>query len=186
MDISTASGALTISLLRLLHIVAGLVWVGSALMLSYYIEPTARASAANGDSFLRALYSKTSLPRLIPLSASVTTVAGLLLYGLLSYHEAMSSAMGLILTVGSLFRAARLWSWLFHCLASKRALRPVGWREWGGRWGAGAVGSEDAPQWASQPVAGASLVDSHGGRSLRGSGLWLGSPIEHDRMRRVY
>ncbi|MCY3779073.1 MAG: hypothetical protein OXG78_02075 [Chloroflexi bacterium] len=103
MDISTASGALIISLLRLLHIIAGLIWVGSALMLSYYIEPTARAPAADGEGFLRALYSKSSFPRLIPLSAVVTTVAGLLLYSLLSYHEAMSSAMGIILTIGSLF-----------------------------------------------------------------------------------
>jgi len=103
MDISTASGALIITLLRLLHIVAGLIWVGSAMMLSFYIEPMVRDPAAEGDRFLRALYSRTSFPRLIPLSAVVTTVAGLLLYSLLSYHEAMSSAMGLILTVGSLF-----------------------------------------------------------------------------------
>lgn len=99
MDISTAGGALVITGLRLLHIVAGLIWVGAALLLSFYIEP---AAGADGGRFLRALYSKTSFPRLIPLAAFVTTLAGLLLYGLLSYHEAMSSAMGLILTAGAL------------------------------------------------------------------------------------
>jgi len=103
MDISTASGALIISLLRLLHIVAGLIWVGAALLMSFYIEPMAGSPGAEGGRFLRALYSKTHFPRLIPLSALVATIAGLLLYGLLAYHEAMSSAMGVILTLGALF-----------------------------------------------------------------------------------
>ncbi|MDE2775301.1 MAG: hypothetical protein OXI77_05090 [Chloroflexota bacterium] len=103
MDISTASGALVISILRLLHIVFGLIWVGAAFLLSFYIEPAARASGSDGDRFLRALYRRTNFPRLIPLSALITTIAGLLLYGLLSYHDAMSSAMGLILSIGALF-----------------------------------------------------------------------------------
>ena len=103
MDISTAGAALLITVLRLLHIVAGLIWVGAALMMSFYIEPTAAASGADGIRFLRGLYSKSSFPRLIPLSAAVTTGAGTLLYGMLSYHEAMSSAMGVILSIGALF-----------------------------------------------------------------------------------
>lgn len=103
MDVSTAGGALLITVLRLLHIVAGVVWVGAALLMAYAIDDTVGAAGSEGGRLLRALYSRTSLPRLIPLSALATTVAGLLLYGLLSYHEAMSSAMGLILTLGALF-----------------------------------------------------------------------------------
>jgi len=102
MDISTAGAALVITILRLLHIVAGLIWVGAALLMSFYIEPAAHSSEADGNRFLRSLYSQSNFPRLIPLSALVTTVAGLLLYSLLSYHEAMSSAMGLILSIGAL------------------------------------------------------------------------------------
>ena len=103
MDVSTAGGALAITVLRLLHIVAGLIWVGAALLMSFYIEPAARSSGSDGSRFLRALYSGTSFPRLIPLWALVTTTAGLLLYGMLSYHEAMSSVMGLVLTIGAFF-----------------------------------------------------------------------------------
>lgn len=103
MDVSTAGGALAITVLRLLHIVAGFIWVGAAMMMSLTIEPTARSSGADGSRFLRTLYRNSSWPRLIPISALVTTIAGLLLYGMLSYHEAMSSAMGLILTIGALF-----------------------------------------------------------------------------------
>ena len=103
MDLSSAGGALVITILRLLHIVAGFVWVGAALLMSLYIEPAADRAGAAGRDFLRTLYRGSGLPRLVPLSAGITTVAGLLLYGLLSYHEAMSSGMGLVLTLGALF-----------------------------------------------------------------------------------
>ncbi len=103
MDISTTGGALVITVLRLLHIVGGLIWVGAAIVMSCYIEPTLERAGASGRPFLRKLYADTSLPRLISLSALITTVAGLLLYGLMSYHETMSSGMGMVLTLGSLF-----------------------------------------------------------------------------------
>ncbi|MYD09783.1 MAG: hypothetical protein F4X02_07035 [Chloroflexi bacterium] len=103
MDISTAGGALIISALRLLHIVAGLIWVGAAIVMSCYIEPALERAGVGGSPFLRALYGSASFARLIPLSALVTTVAGLLLYGLMSYHEAMSSSMGMAITLGALF-----------------------------------------------------------------------------------
>ena len=102
-DVSTSGGALLISLLRLLHIVGGLVWVGAALLMTFYVEPTAARAGAAGSSFLRAIYRDTNLPRMIPLSAFITTVAGLLLYELLSYSDAIGSPMGLVLTVGAAF-----------------------------------------------------------------------------------
>lgn len=101
-DMSTAAGALIVTVLRLLHIVAGLIWVGAAIVMTCYIEPTLERAGASGRPFLRQLYGGSRFPRLIPLSALITTVAGLLLYGLMSYHEAMSSSMGLVLTLGAL------------------------------------------------------------------------------------
>ena len=103
MDISATGGALVITVLRLLHIVGGLIWVGAAIAMSCYIEPALERAGESGVRILRSLYSETGFPRLIPLSALITTVAGLLLYGLMSYHEAMSSSMGMVLTLGSLF-----------------------------------------------------------------------------------
>ena len=103
MDISSTSGALIISILRLLHIVAGLIWVGAVIMMSFYVEPSAERSGADGAGFLRALYSKTNYARMVPAAAIITTLAGLLLYGMMSYHEAMNSAMGMSITLGALF-----------------------------------------------------------------------------------
>ncbi len=56
MDMSTAPGALIITVLRLLHIVAGLVWVGAAIVMSCYIEPALERAGGDGSPFLRARY----------------------------------------------------------------------------------------------------------------------------------
>ncbi len=102
-DVSTSGGAILISVLRLLHIVGGLVWVGAAIMMSFFVEPTAARAGAAGTSFLRALYRETNLPRMIPLAAVLTTGAGLLLYEMLSYSGAMGSPVGLVMTAGASF-----------------------------------------------------------------------------------
>lgn len=102
MDLSSAGGALIITVLRLLHIVGGLIWVGAAVVLSFYIEPALEKAGADGGRILRGLYSETSFPSLLPISALATTVAGLLLYGMMSYHEALGSGMGVVLTLGAL------------------------------------------------------------------------------------
>lgn len=102
-DVSTTGGSLIVTVLRTLHIAFGLVWVGAALLMTYYIEPAAGKSGAEGRGFLRELYRSTGLSRLIPTSAVITTVAGLLLYAMLSYHEAMSNAMGMAITLGAGF-----------------------------------------------------------------------------------
>jgi len=103
MDVSSAGGALAVTLLRLLHIVAGLIWVGAAMVMSLYIEPALEKSEDSGTRFLRALYSMSGFSKLIPLAAIITTLAGLLLYGVLSYHNTLNSSMGIVLTAGAVF-----------------------------------------------------------------------------------
>ncbi len=102
-DVSTMGGALLISVLRLLHIVGGLIWVGAALMMSFFIEPAAAKAGADGSRFLRALYRSGKWTWFIPAAALVTTLAGLLLYELLSYSAALRSWPGLVITTGSIF-----------------------------------------------------------------------------------
>ena len=103
MDVSSAAGALAVTVLRLLHIVAGLIWVGAAIVITMFIEPALEKSGPSSARFLRALYSMAGFSKLIPIAAIITTVAGLLLYGMLSYHNTLNSSMGLVLTAGALF-----------------------------------------------------------------------------------
>ena len=174
MDISTASGALIITVLRLLHIVAGLIWVGAAILMSCYIEPALERAGAGGSPFLRALYRDSSFPRLIPLSALITTVAGLLLYGLMSYHEAMSSSMGMVLTLGALFGLLAFGHGYFAVWRGCRPPRRDGRKRNAGRSRAGAAPRQDAAQRARQHVAGGRLTRIDGRRTLHRSRARLG------------
>ena len=122
-DVSSAGGALLITILRALHIVCGLVWVGAALLMTIYIEPTAERAGADGRRVLRALYRTTSFSRLVPASAIITTVAGLLLYEMLSYSAAISTATGMTITIG-----AALACWLSCTASSQSGVRRANWR----------------------------------------------------------
>ena len=122
-DVSSSGGALLITLLRTLHIVFGLIWVGAALLLTLYIEPTAEAAGAEGKRVLRALYRSTSLPRLIPAAALITTLAGLLLYEMLTYSAAIATGAGLMITVGALVGLLAFLARPFLSLASRREVR---------------------------------------------------------------
>ena len=46
MDVSSTGGALITTVLRLLHIVGGLIWVGAAIVMTFYVEP---ATEQSGD-----------------------------------------------------------------------------------------------------------------------------------------
>ncbi len=103
LDLSSPSAQLAITIIRSLHIVAGLIWVGAALLMSFYIEPTAERSGIEGKRFLRGLYQGTNFPRMIPLAALVTIIAGLLLYEMLATSKIMNTGMGMALTLGASF-----------------------------------------------------------------------------------
>lgn len=107
MDLSTGGGALAITVFRLLHIVAGVLWVGSAVLLSFYIEPAVEKLGLDGSKFMRTLFTKTGYVKLMPIVAITTTVAGLVLYWMVTDGFAsvdyMRSGQGIVLSIGVLF-----------------------------------------------------------------------------------
>jgi len=86
--------------LRLVHIVAGAFWVGSALMLALVILPGARKAGPGSE---RAL-PMARISQAMGLASLLTTVAGLLLYWLVSRFAWVwiSSSWGVGLTLGAL------------------------------------------------------------------------------------
>lgn len=87
-------------ILRLIHIVAGAFWVGSALMLALVILPGARKSGPGGE---RAL-PMAQISQAMGIASLLTTVAGLLLYWMVSRFSLawIGSPVGIGLTLGSL------------------------------------------------------------------------------------
>lgn len=67
-------------ILRLLHIVSGAFWFGSAMMLSFFISPTVAATADAGQKFMGYLVKQQRLVTAISVMAGTTIVAGVGLY----------------------------------------------------------------------------------------------------------
>ena len=92
-------------LLRIVHIVAGAYWAGSAFLLTLYIAPAVTLAGSAGDKFMEKLVSGTLHIVAIGVSAGLTVLSGLLLYwrasgGLRS--EWMSTGTGIMFTIGGL------------------------------------------------------------------------------------
>lgn len=92
-----------IILLRLLHVVGGLMWVGSVALAVLFVTPTARALGPAGGQFMSHLVNKTRFPVYMPLLGIVTILAGLALYWhdmSISGGSFASSHMGMTYGIG--------------------------------------------------------------------------------------
>lgn len=67
-------------LLRLIHIVGGIAWVGSSLVLNFYVGPTVAATQEGGQQFMRHLMLRTRFTQALSGAAIMTVLAGIALY----------------------------------------------------------------------------------------------------------
>ena len=68
-------------LLRLIHILGGLFWVGAMVLLAGFLLPTARATGPAGGNFMRYLMQHRRLQVYLGLAALLTVLSGLVMYG---------------------------------------------------------------------------------------------------------
>jgi uncharacterized membrane protein len=66
--------------LRLIHIVSGVFWVGSSIVLGVFISPTVAATADAGQKFMAHLVTQTKITMRITIAALLTVLAGGWLY----------------------------------------------------------------------------------------------------------
>lgn len=66
--------------LRVVHIGAGIFWVGSSTFFHFFIEPTAHAVGPQSGPFMGHLMQKRKAPIVIAVSGLITIVAGVWLY----------------------------------------------------------------------------------------------------------
>jgi uncharacterized membrane protein len=92
--------------LRLLHILGGVFWVGSALALNRFFGPTMGATGDAGKQFAGYLLGRTRFSTAMTAGALITVIAGFLLYGIDSawFSSAwQSSGPGIGFAIGALF-----------------------------------------------------------------------------------
>jgi uncharacterized membrane protein len=66
--------------LRLLHVAAGIFWVGAALLMNFFIGPSIQATLPAGQQFSGYLMTKTRFKDAMTASALITVIAGTVLY----------------------------------------------------------------------------------------------------------
>lgn len=66
--------------LRIVHIFAGVFWVGATWMTAGFLAPAAEAIGSDAEKFLAFINHKRRLPTIIGASAGLNILAGLLLY----------------------------------------------------------------------------------------------------------
>ena len=91
--------------LRVVHILAGVFWVGAALLTFLFLQPAARELGPAASPLMMNLAQKRRMPDVILGAAAVTVLAGVLLYWDVSNGldgEWIGSSYGIAITVGAL------------------------------------------------------------------------------------
>jgi len=69
-------------LLRIIHIVAGVFWVGGTLIMTYFVGPAVGATGEAGQKVVGHLMNNLKFSQRMSAAAGLTILAGLILYGL--------------------------------------------------------------------------------------------------------
>jgi len=116
---------------RILHIGAGIVWVGSVFFLVAFVQPSAAAIAPAGAPFMSELLGARRLVDRILIMASVTIVAGLILYlrdmnDAGGFGDLVGTNDGVALTIGGVAAIAAFLVGLFGTRPNVRRLLGLG------------------------------------------------------------
>jgi hypothetical protein len=92
-------------LLRIIHIVGGVFWVGGTLMMTFFIGPTIGATADAGQRFVSHLMNNLKFSNRMSAAAGATVLAGVILYALdaRAGETWVRSGMGIGLSIGAGF-----------------------------------------------------------------------------------
>ena len=111
--------------LRLIHIFSGVFWVGVSFFNIQYLQPSVRATGANGQKLMQHLTQRTRFLNAVYGSATLSMLSGLLMYGILFGFRpaAMLKPYGLVLGIGGL---AGVIAWLVVIFVIRDIFRQMG------------------------------------------------------------
>ena len=97
--------SLLMVLLRLIHIISGVFWVGTVFVLAWFLMPTQRATGMAGLTFVEELMLHKKLRVYLILTMIFTILSGLSMYAraiMITHGEWASSTMARVLGFGAL------------------------------------------------------------------------------------
>lgn len=109
-------------ILRVVHIFAGVFWVGVSFFNIYFLQPTVRATGAEGTKVMQHLTRGTRFTTSMYAASSLNVLSGLIMYWIISGFNLafLSSGYGLVLTIGAI---AGLVAWLVAMLVIRNILK---------------------------------------------------------------
>jgi uncharacterized membrane protein len=89
--------------LRLVHILSGIFWLGAILVMTAFLMPAMRTSGADGMRFMGHVMQQQRLQMYVVVSMALTLLAGLAMFGVLSSGGGgwARSRMGMVLSIGA-------------------------------------------------------------------------------------
>lgn len=90
-------------ILRLIHIFAGIFWVGNAFFMLFFLTPTVQALGSDGGKFMQGVLRLTPLVMFMPIVALFTVGSGLIMYWKVSDgfdSDWMSLTSSIVLSIG--------------------------------------------------------------------------------------
>lgn len=112
--------------LRILHIGAGVLWVGAVALFTLYVEPTLKALGPDAEKFLKEIVEVRRVPIFFATTSTIAVLGGVLLYWRDSNGLQLSwitSPSGLAFTIGGLTAGA---AWLGGNVFTRPAVEKVG------------------------------------------------------------
>jgi uncharacterized membrane protein len=114
--------------LRLIHVLGGAFWLGAAVTMFLFLQPTARATAPEGQRFMLHLLRDRRFSEVVLVAAILTGVAGAILFwrdtnGL--QLESMTQPQGLGFTIGGVAGGIALLLFMFVGYPAGRRLIAV-------------------------------------------------------------
>jgi uncharacterized membrane protein len=96
---------LLVNLTRFVHVFAGILWVGAAFLFLFFISPSVKATAPNGQKFLQYFIVRRRYPAFMGTVAILTVLSGVVLYWRIASGDLvgwLETGPGLGLTIGSI------------------------------------------------------------------------------------
>lgn len=85
---------LWVNLMRVVHIFAGVLWVGAAFLFLFFINPSVKATAPGGQKFLQHFIVRRKYPTFMAVVANLTVLAGVVLF----WRDASGDLLGWVQT----------------------------------------------------------------------------------------
>ena len=95
--------AILMIILRIIHIIGGVFWMGAGMMQVYYVAPTAQALGPDGQKFMAHIVQRTKFSAVVGAASGLSLLSGLIMYVLIYSRLQAQPNYGLGITIGGLF-----------------------------------------------------------------------------------